>query len=125
MEAERGLAARGADPAGGREHGLAPALAWIRSRLRHLAGDAEAGDAGGGSPAALEDPGPSTGAVGLRREVVLLCVAMELDTGVASLCAAPSATPAGRTRRSPWPSPCSNTPPGTPWRPTGRCGRGG
>ena len=87
MGAEGGFAARGAAPAGGREHDLAPALAWIRSRLRHLAGDADAGDAGGGPPAALENMARQLGLSGFEREVVLLCVALELDTGVASLCA--------------------------------------
>jgi ATPase family associated with various cellular activities (AAA) len=87
MGAEGGFAARGAAPAGGREHDLAPALAWIRSRLRHMAGDADAGDAGGRPPAALEDLARQLGLSGFERQVVLLCVAMELDTGVASLCA--------------------------------------
>src|SRR5262245_44777594 len=87
MGAEVGPTAQGAAPAVGREHDLAPALAWIRARLRHLAGDADPAGVGGGPPSALEDLARRLGLSCFEREVLLLCVAMELDTGVASLCA--------------------------------------
>ena len=71
----------------GEEHDLATAVAWVRARLRGLAGDADAREEDGGPPAALEGLARRLGLSDFEREVVLLCLAMELDTGVASLCA--------------------------------------
>ena len=87
--------------------------------------DADAGDAGSGPLAALEDLARQLGLSGFEREVVLLCVAMELDTGVASLCAC-----AHGDAGQPYPTfalalTLFEHPTWDALRPTGRCGRGG
>jgi hypothetical protein len=86
MEPEGGFAGQGPDTAGAPEHDLVPALAWVRSRLRHLAGDADSHEAYDKPPAAFGDLARRLGLSDFERSVVLLCVAMELDTGVAALC---------------------------------------
>lgn len=72
----------------GREHDLTAAVAWIRSRLRRLAGDADIGEADSAPPpAALEGLARRLGLSTFEREILLLCVAMELDTSIGDLCA--------------------------------------
>jgi hypothetical protein len=68
------------------EHDLAPAVAWIRSRLRRLAGEADTDATVSAPPQVLEQLTRRLGMSSFEREVLLLCVAMELDTSVAALC---------------------------------------
>jgi hypothetical protein len=89
MGAEGGAVARNVPET--RESELAQALAWLRCRLRRLAGDSdeahETPAQAGGPPTALDNLARQMGLSQFEREAVLLCVAMELDTSVASLCA--------------------------------------
>jgi hypothetical protein len=86
MGTEQEFSRRAAPPEADGEHNLAPAVAWIRSRLRRLAGEADTDSTVSGPSLVLEQLTRRLGMSSFEREVLLLCLAMELDTTVAALC---------------------------------------